>query len=163
MSPRLLTRTAAVGVFGLVLAGMGVYPQLSAHLTGDEVRLRVAPVDPIDPFRGAYVDLSYPDLRQPGGSTPPIMDDGENGDVFVTLQDRDGVWVASGWTRTRPDDWPYLACTDRAWSIQCGIESWFLPQDEAAAMERVISNGAIATVRVDSRGNAVLVDVTDGG
>ena len=161
MSARLLIRSAAVSVVGLALAGLGVYPQLSAQLTGDEIRLRVAPVDPIDPFRGAYVDLSYPDLRQPGGSNPPIMDDGESGDVFVTLQDRDGVWVASGWTRTRPDDGPYLACNDRAWEIRCGIESWFLPQDKAAAMERQITNGAIATVRVDSWGHAVLVDVTD--
>lgn len=161
MSARLLTRTAAVSVVGLALTAVGVYPQLSARLTGDEIRLRVAPVDPIDPFRGAYVDLTYPDLRRPGGSNPPSMDDGQSGRVFVTLQERDGVWVASDWTRTRPDDGLYLACNDRSWAIQCGIESWFLPQEEAAAMARLVTNGAIATVRVDSRGNAVLVDVTD--
>ena len=39
-----------------------VWPPLSARLTGEEVALRVEPIDPIDPFRGAYVDLGYPDL-----------------------------------------------------------------------------------------------------
>ena len=29
--------------------------------------LRVAPVDPIDPFRGAYVELAYPDLPEQAG------------------------------------------------------------------------------------------------
>lgn len=161
MNPRMLTRVAAVGVVGLTFAGVGVAGQLSARLTGDEIRLRVAPVDPIDPFRGAYVDLSYPDLRQPGRSNLPSIDESERGDVFVTLKEDEGVWVASGWTRTRPDDGLYLACNDRSWAIRCGIESWFLPEDEAAAMERVVTDGAIATVRVDSWGNAALVDVTD--
>jgi uncharacterized membrane-anchored protein len=161
MNARTLTRTAAVGALGLTLAGVGVYPQLSARLTGEEIRLRVAPVDPIDPFRGAYVDLAYPDLRQPDGPNPPSIDDDERGDIFVILQEREGVWGASDWTRTRPDEERYLACNDRSWTIRCGIESWFLPQNEAAAMERLVTNGAIATVRVDSRGNAVLVDLTD--
>ena len=52
------------------------------------------------------------------------------------LVERDGVWTASDWSRERPGDGPYLACDDRSWQIRCGIESWFLPQDEALAMER---------------------------
>lgn len=55
-------RVAGVVLTSLALLAVAVWPQLSARFTGDEVVLRVQPVDPIDPFRGAYVDLGYPDL-----------------------------------------------------------------------------------------------------
>ena len=152
-------RLATVGLTGLALAAVGVYPQLSARLTGDEIRLRVAPVDPIDPFRGAYVDLQYPDLNRLGGRDPRGIDDGESGDVFITLRQKGDVWVADSWTRTRPGDGLYLACSDRTWEVRCGIESWFLPQDEAAAMEEAVGDGAVATVKVDGRGYAAIVAV----
>jgi uncharacterized membrane-anchored protein len=154
-----LTRTAIVGLAGLALAGVAVYPQLSARLTGEEITLRVAPVDPIDPFRGAYVDLQYPDLDQLGGRRDDGLDDGERGDLFITLRQEGDVWVADARTRTRPDSGVYLACSDHSWEVRCGIESWFLPQDEAAAMEAAVGDGALATVRVDSRGHAAIVAV----
>ncbi len=151
-------RIAAVAATGLALTGVAVYPQLSARLTGEEIRLRVAPADPIDPFRGAYVDLQYPDLNRVGGESR-ALEDSEPGDVYLTLRRRGEVWVGSSWSRTRPDQGLYLACTDRGWRVRCGIESWFLPQDEAAEMEEAVGDGAIATVRVDSRGHAALMDV----
>ena len=61
-----MKRIATVGIIAvsqLALVGLAVAPQLSARLTGDTYLVRVAPVDPIDPFRGAYVALDYPDLR----------------------------------------------------------------------------------------------------
>jgi uncharacterized membrane-anchored protein len=152
----------------LALVAVGVWPQLSARATGDEVQLRVEPIDPIDPFRGAYVALDYPDLRHgdPEGfggfeGGQGAMDDGGSGPVFVTLR-RDGdLWEADDWTRDRPDGGTYLRCDDRSWQIRCGIESWFLPQDEARAMEDAVSAGeVVATVKVDARGNAALIDVT---
>lgn len=153
----------------LALVGVGVAPQLSARTTGDSYVLAVAPLDPIDPFRGAYVALSYPDLRAEddlveGEFVEPGMghfDDGERGEVYVVLREEGDVWVADHWQRDRPGDEPYLACDDRSWQIRCGIESWFLPQDEAAAMERELSDGAYAEVLIDSRGNGALVDVRE--
>jgi uncharacterized membrane-anchored protein len=138
----------------LALVGVAVAPRLSARLTGDEYLLRVAPVDPIDPFRGAYVDLDYPDLDL-DRETP-----GDEGTVYVTLE-RDGeVWVAGAHTRERPSGTPYLTCDDRDWRLRCGIESLFLPQDEAAAMQADLGNGSmVAVVKVDGRGNAALVRV----
>ena len=152
-------------VLQLALVAVGVWPQLSARAAGDEVQLRVQPLDPIDPFRGAYVTLSYPDLRHDasrgvdGGHGS--MEDGRSGAVYVSLREDGDVWVADGWTRERPDHGPYLRCSDRDWQIECGIESWFLPQDEARAMEEEIAGGSVvATVKVDGRGNAALVDVS---
>lgn len=159
MTTSALTRTAIVGLAGLALTGVAVYPQLSARLIGDEITLRVAPIDPIDPFRGAYVDLQYPDLNRLGSRRDDGLGDGERGDLFITLRQDGEVWVADSRTRTRPAGGLYLACTDHSWEVRCGIESWFLPQEDAAAMEEAVGDGALATVKVDSRGHAALVDV----
>jgi uncharacterized membrane-anchored protein len=146
--------TALVAVAQLALAGVAVAPQLSARVLGDTYVVRVAPVDPIDPFRGAYVALDYPDLGH-----DDVRSSGERGDLYVTLVEDDGVWTAGGWSRTRPDDGPYLACDDRSWQVRCGIESYFLPQDEARETERLLQDGAVAEIKVDSRGNAAVVGV----
>jgi uncharacterized membrane-anchored protein len=145
-------RIALVAGVQLACVLVAVAPQVSARATGDEYRLEVAPVDPIDPFRGAYVTLDYPGIR--------VADEPGNGAVYVKLV-RDGeLWRSSGTSRTRPEEGPYLACDDRGWEVRCGIESWFAPQDEAARMDRTLADrGAIATVRIDARGNAALVDL----
>jgi uncharacterized membrane-anchored protein len=156
--------TAVIAVSQLALVGLGVAPQLSARVTGDTYLMRVAPIDPMDPFRGAYVALDYPDLRHDDSQSfvePGLgaLDDGEEGDVFITLEKRGDVWAAADWSRQRPGEGPYLACDDRSWQIRCGIESWFLPQDEAAAAQELLADGAVAEVRIDGRGNAAVVDV----
>lgn len=150
-----MIRTIALVVaVQLAATGLAVAPQLSARLAGEEIRLRVEPLDPIDPFRGAYVALAYPDL-QPDGEL-----DGESGDVYITLVDGGETMRATGWTRSRPGDGTYLTCSDRAWQLRCGIESWFVPQDEAQALEDAVRDGAVvATVKVDSRGHAAIVGV----
>ena len=150
----LAAKVTVVALVQLALVGVAVAPRLSARLTGDEYLLRVAPVDPIDPFRGAYVDLDYPDLdldrETPGGE----------GTLYVTLVEDGDVWVASGYTRERPSGTPYLTCNDRDWRLRCGIESLFLPQDEAASMQADLGDGSmVAVVKVDGRGNAALVRV----
>lgn len=154
---------AAVALVQLGCVGAAVAPRLSARLAGDSYVVRVAPVDPLDPFRGAYVRLTYPDLRatRSGGWGGSMEDRRARGPVYVTLRQEGEVWVADELSRERPEDVPYLACDDRSWQVRCGIESWFLPQDEAREMEREVGDGAYAELRVDSRGNAALVDVRE--
>lgn len=148
-------RVAAAVVVQLALVAVAVSGQLSARLTGDEYSFRVEPVDPIDPFRGAYVALDYPDLVPSNQNLP-----GDRGDVFLPLTEDGEVWAAGTPTRTRPDDGPYLACTDRNYEVRCGIDSWFLPQDDARELEGAIRDGdVVARVRIDGRGNAALVAV----
>ena len=158
-----LSPPARVGVALLVqlaLVGAAVAPQLSARVAGEDYLVRVAPLDPIDPFRGAYVDLDYPDLHVPDGSPPPTLDQGDRGTVFIPLEPDGDVWVMTGYTRTRPAAAPYLTCDDHDHQVSCGIESLFLPQDEARALEAAVASGeAVARVRVDGRGHAALIDV----
>ncbi len=168
MNP-LTSAPARLGVALLVqlaLIGAAVAPQLSARFSGEEYLLRVAPIDPIDPFRGAYVDLGYPDLPldQLDGSDDRVVDDDEKGTLYVALVEEAGVWVSSGTTRERPAGGPYLTCDDSDWRLRCGIESLFLPQDEALALEQSLASGeAVARVRIDGHGNAALIAVEAAG
>lgn len=146
------------------LVAFAVAPQLQARLSGQEYRLRVAPVDPMEPFRGAYVALSYPDLPR----NSPVVADGQPGNpqriVYVPLHADGDVWRGSAPTPERPGSGPYLRCRDRGWQVTCGIESWFAPQERAAAIEEAVRTGhAVAVVRVDSSGNAAIVDLRTGG
>lgn len=153
----------AVLLAQLLIAGLAVLPQLSPRVSGTEIQLRVAPVDPIDPFRGAYVALGYPDL--PDGSATDWRDSEERGLAYVPLVREGQLWVGGPVQRTEPDGL-YLRCNDDSWQLRCGIESWFVDQSEALAIEQqMISSGAIATVRVDRWGNASIVDLApdEGG
>ena len=159
-------RVGAVVLAQLALVGVAVWAPLSARLTGDEVVLRVEPVDPIDPFRGAYVDLAYPDLPQQtfdGEVTEEQQQavDDARGTAYVPLTRQGEVWVGGPVQRTAPADGLYLTCDDSSWRLECGIESWFLPQDEAAALQDSLRGGtAVATVKVDAAGHAALIGVT---
>ena len=68
-------RVGAVVLAQLALVGVAVWAPLSARLTGETVVLRVEPVDPIDPFRGAYVQLAYPDLPEQAGQDDGTLTD----------------------------------------------------------------------------------------
>jgi uncharacterized membrane-anchored protein len=161
LSPRAL-RIGVACMVQLALVGVAVAGPLSARLVGEEYLLEVAPVDPVDPFRGAYVALGYPGLNGAGvgGTGRQEQAPGERGEVFVPLVRDGGVWRGGAPSRSRPAEGPYLRCSDADWQLRCGIESWFLPQDRAIDLERAVGSGsAVARVRVDGRGNAALVGV----
>lgn len=149
---RLLAAASLAVLAGLVATG----PQLRARLTGSEYVLRVAVVDPVDPFRGSYVALDYPDLGRPADLP---TDPGTS--RYVRLVRAGGVWRGAGWSATRPASGPYLACHPTAWRAECGIDSWFVPAARARALERrVVAGTARATVRVDARGHAAVVGLS---
>ncbi|GAA2719084.1 GDYXXLXY domain-containing protein [Actinocorallia aurantiaca] len=150
---RLTSRPIAVAAAVLVqaaLAAWAVQPQLSARLTGAEYRLAVAPVDPIDPFRGAYVQLDYPDLpaEAPG-----------SGRFHVPLVRDGSLWKGTAPVRTRPES-PHLTCESRGGFLDCGLDSFFVSEDRARALEQDVAAGRLAAViRVDDQGRAALVDL----
>ena len=147
---------AAVIAIQLLLVLLVVLPQLSPRVSWTELQLRVAPYDPIDPFLGAYVDLTYPDLPTPSDYVHGDSD--QLGTAYVPLRQEGDVWVAVGPIQRTAPDGLFLACDDRSWRLKCGIESWFTSQSEAVAIEQeMMDDGAIATVRVDRWGNATII------
>jgi len=138
----------------LVLLLVVVAPRLSPRLRGEEVRLLVAPVDPIDPFRGAYVELAYEragDIRDY---------DGERGDVHVPLvrDPRTDAYRLGRPQRERPASGPFLACSNDG-SLSCGIESFFASEPEARRLGSDLRGrrSGIARVRIDGAGRGAIV------
>lgn len=144
MSRRLLV----VVLLQVLIIALAVAPRLSARLTGDEYPVLVRPIDPIDPFRGAYVDLDY-DI------------DGETraGRVWVPLR-RDGEHYRGGTPQVDRPEGPALRCHSEGYGARCGIESYFASQAAARRLERELADtGAVATIRIDGAGRAAIVDL----
>ena len=154
-----LVRLAVACLVSAVLVGLAVRPQLSARLTGETYELAVAPLDPIDPFRGAYVTLDYPGLQ----SARPTSWQGGAVPVFVPLERTgSGLWTGGRALREEPASGPYLRCDAGEGRLRCGIESLFASQDEARRLEQDLADGAVARVKVDGSGNAAVVGLAGG-
>jgi len=128
-------------------------PWLQARLTGDEYRLQVEPVDPMDPFRGSYVDLRLRGVPD---------DSGREGRAYVALRrNRDGTYRGSGTRTEKPDRKPFLRCNvDDDGDVDCAIESFFASAHEAKRLERALGRrGALAHVKIDGAGRAAIVDL----
>ena len=153
-------RVAVACLVSAVLVGLAVWPQLSARLTGETYELAVAPIDPIDPFRGAYVTLDYPGLAQ----ARPTSWSGRTTTVFVPLRRDPGsdLWTGGPAAREAPATGPYLRCDAGRLRLRCGIESLFASQDDARRLEQDLADGAVARVEVDDRGNATVVGLRPG-
>jgi uncharacterized membrane-anchored protein len=140
---------AALAVQFAVLAVVAA-PRLAVRLTGTEYRLITEPVDPIDPLRGAYVDLrlrGVPDFTE------------RRGTVFVELAPAGGGALRGSATLVEPPSGPYLRCdADSGGEVSCGIESFFASQGEARRLGAGARDGKlIARVKVGLGGRAVLV------
>ncbi len=135
----------------LALIAAVAAPRLAPRLTGTEYRIATVALDPIDPFRGAYVDLR---LR----GVPEFTR--REGTVYVPLvRRRDGTYRGSGTRRKPPTDGPFMRCHADG-EVRCGIESFFASQREARRLERALARrGAIARVKIDGAGRAALVDL----
>ncbi|GGK77428.1 hypothetical protein Sme01_43290 [Sphaerisporangium melleum] len=150
---RALLLVAAAVLVQLALLAIVLRPQLSARIGGADYRLATAPVDPVDPFRGAYVMLGYPGL--------PTAKDLPPGEVFVPLVRDGALWKGASIEPRRPAAPPYLACwTSGYGTLSCGIDSLFLPEDRARQVERELrANRAAAVLKIDDQGNAAVVNV----
>jgi len=140
---------AAALVVQCVLIATVAAPRLSPRLTGDEYLLQTVPVDPIDPFRGAYVDLR---LR----GVPTFTE--REGRVYIALRrNKDGSYRGSGTLSEPPRRGPFLRCHADG-DIRCGIESFFASQKEAKRLERELGDsGALARVKIDGAGRVALI------
>ena len=113
--------------------------------TGTVVRLRSAPVDPRDLFRGDFVRLSYQASTLPRG----LWRDGlltaipkRDRKVYAVLrQGPDGLADVEAVTDIRPHEGLYLrGRVENAWSesvrVRYGLEAYFMQQGRALELER---------------------------
>ena len=124
--------------------------------SGDEYRLQVQPVDPVDFFRGEYVALQYPISRIPLDGTR--WDPGDV--VYVPLRRADGHWTGDKGFRERPGD-PFIqGRMTRGGGVEYGIETFFVEEGQARRYEEAMFRRRLyADVVIDDEGRAKLKDL----
>jgi uncharacterized membrane-anchored protein len=148
--------------------------------SGTEVRLRTAPVDPRDLFRGDYVVLSYdistvgaaasasdrPFLR--GEAVHVRLSPGPDGFAQVVGVSRERLTVsapeivmagrvrASGTCLRDASDRPDCARGSNGLRIAYGIESYFVPQGTGRAIETTDRGRIEVVAAVDASGQAAI-------
>ncbi len=145
--PRRRVLLVAIAAQLLLLAWVTA-PRLSPRLFGNEYRVLVHAIDPIDPFRGRYVALAY--VNQPTSFN--------NGRVWMPLRKQGELWRPASIERDRPRGQPALRCEARVGTPHCGIESFFASPDDARRLDQALrGRGAVARIRIDSAGRAAIV------
>jgi uncharacterized membrane-anchored protein len=126
-----------------------------AHLAFDRsVRLKTQPVDPLDVFRGRYVQLNYEI------SSLPAQGVGPGQTVYVPLRDVGDRWVGETVLTFRPSEEPFIrgrvaeASGGQA-RIDYGIESYFVDERKAREYEGAAQGGNVyVDVVLDDDGDA---------
>jgi uncharacterized membrane-anchored protein len=131
---------------------------------GLPVVLETSPADPYDFFRGYYQSLRF-DITDLDNDYSPFHFSSvhKKGDVvFVMLKKNTNAWVATGVYEQKPSaqDAPFIKGTllnasKNKLCVHYGIEQFFYPDGKAIS----IPNGALASVKVDLNGDAVLSDL----
>jgi uncharacterized membrane-anchored protein len=107
-----------LAVAQLAVAGRAIFRSELALRTGDVYRFRLAPVDPVDAFRGRHVALRFAEDRAPVADGAPEL---SRAKVYVPLMvDDEGFATFGPATLEAPEDGPYL-------HLQSGVE--FLDDD----------------------------------
>lgn len=149
---------------------------------GQEILLKVEPVDPRDLLRGDYVRLGYEITSIPATllvDPPAGAVTTESGDIYVRLRKQDdGYWRAVGASLYRPQKTPpepgevdLRGAISSDWSLEppaairvdYGMERYYLPEGEGRAIEkdmRVRPFGILAAVGRD--GAAQIKALMDG-
>jgi uncharacterized membrane-anchored protein len=148
---------ALVAVQALVPLGFVAHSEIKLS-SGHEVRFRTIPVDPLDIFRGNYVQLRYPfsEHRVPAGASV--------GDtVYVSLH-RDGkLWSAGAATLQRPEHGTFIrghitsTYGGNEAEIEYGIETHYADEKEAL---RLSTERLLVDVVLDDDGGARIARVS---
>jgi len=166
-----------IGFLSFIIAG-----RAAVLRDGQEVLLKVEPVDPRDLLRGDYVRLGYDISNIPVsmiGNVPSGAQWIEAGPVFVRVKkDGDGIWNMVSASLYEPpstppgdgeidirgmvDDGRGLGRIDTL-NVEYGIERFYLPEGEGLAIERdmrVRSFNIVAAIAGD--GSAQIKALMDG-
>lgn len=148
-----------------ILIGMYVLAQIPLW-TGNEIKLQTLPIDPRSMFRGNYTRLRY-DISDIKRSYFPNIDQLRVGEiVYVNLKPNDkGYYHLDAVSLTLPKDTVFIQGRvvrknyNDTIKIKYGIEAFFMPKEKALALEKELSSGGIAVLKVDKKGKARLENV----
>ena len=159
----------------LILLVMAI-PPVWTTMTGDVIKIKTAPVDPTDLFRGSYVALKYEiESVEPSQIDDSIKTEfttrnmGDFKKVYVRLkQNEDGLYVVDYVTKEKPGkgvylkgelEIPYDLQNAETIQIRYGLDNYFASEEKAKEMEKeALANPSVAVVKVRN-GNVVLTDI----
>ncbi|MFD6207583.1 GDYXXLXY domain-containing protein [Peribacillus sp. NPDC060253] len=151
-------------------------PPVWTTMTGDEIKIKTAPVDPTDLFRGSYVALNYEiESVKPSQLEDSIKSEfktrnmGDYKKVYVRLkQNTDGLYAVDSVTKDKPSkgiylkgelEIPYDLQNVTTVHIRYGLDNYFASEEKAKEMETdALANPSVAVVKVRN-GNVVLTDI----
>lgn len=130
-------------------------------ITGREVLLKTAPVDPRDLFRGDYVILNYDinRVKYPGKH----FKRGET--VYVLLKEKDGYAEAKYITANKPEKNQLFItgkvkyASSSTVQLDYGIENYFVPEGEGKKIERLRGKELSVKVSIDKNGRAKIKEL----
>lgn len=160
----------AVAPSFLVVAGVALRAELLAA-RAVEVRLEVAPFDPMDPLSGRYMATPLAISRLALDEVRNECPRAELGDdVWVVLEPGAPFWRPSALHCAPPPDVVALRGvvrnqSENAWTIDYGMERFFIPADAAdpSAWTGGPRPQLVAVVQVESGGAALLADLLVDG
>jgi len=139
--------------------GNAVYPVL----TGKEIKIKVIPVDPRSLFRGNYARLNYDISRVnlPAGSRVPRV----NEFIYIQLkQNAEGFYEEERASLSKPDSGLFIKGRVKFSQlknvrVRYGIEAFFAPKEKALDLERKLSAGGFALIKLAKNGKPALIDI----
>lgn len=148
---------------GIVILGF-VGVKLYTVYAGEEILLKVAPVDPRDMFRGDYIALTY-EISQISLATVPSDSAFSSGEIiYAVLSKKEKYWTVDFVSHTRPslgENQVFMKGRVRAVHgqyvrVEWGIESYFVAEGEGPTIERMRNAELSVIVVVDNTGSSVL-------
>jgi uncharacterized membrane-anchored protein len=150
----------------LLLLGLFIFAKYPLWI-GDDLYLKVLPVDPVDPMRGRYVNLRFEASRF---KTNLVQGDFAEGDTIYVSLDQDGKPIKA--SSKRPNEKPFLKGKVKGYqsrwnykdkilvrdeiSVLYGLEAFFAQVHEAKELE---TKELIAHIKVAPDGEGRLVSV----
>lgn len=139
--------------------GNAVYPLL----TGQEIKIKVVPVDPRSLFRGNYARLNYDISRVnlPEDSWLPRV----NELIYIKLKkNEEGLYEEESASLIKPDTGIFIKgrvkySRTKDVQVRYGIEAFFAPKEKALDLEKKLRSGGIAVIKLANNGKPALLDI----
>ena len=151
---RLLIAAALLAVAQIAFLSWIIAGRAAVLRDGQEVLLKVEPIDPRDLLRGDYVRLNYEIRNVPVKlveNAPPGEFVAEKGPIFIRLgKDPDGFWRARSAALGEPSAKPaasgevdirgsisgrWTLGPEASFSVDYGIDRYYVPEGEGRAIE----------------------------
>jgi uncharacterized membrane-anchored protein len=170
MSRKLLLAALSIVIVFQCLVLTGEYINAVYPLwTGQEIKLKIVPVDPRSLFRGNYARLGYEISNIKAEDINRLKTPRHGEIIYIKLKaNADGSYAYDGVSLNKPQNAVYIlgrVQTNRGMSrtgnyqVKYGIEAYFAPKEKALELEREMRNEGIAKVMVAKNGKATLKEV----